>query len=85
MPRAGSAGGNYGPRSFTLSFTPFEVAGRLGELMRARGCAWIFSSATLAVGNDFSHFLGRIGAPGAATLAIGSPFDFARQALLYLP
>jgi ATP-dependent DNA helicase DinG len=72
-------------RSFTLSFTPFEVAGRLGELMRARGCAWIFTSATLAVGNDFSHFLGRIGAPDAATLAIGSPFDFARQALLYLP
>lgn len=74
-----------GSRSFTLAFTPFEVAGRLGELMRARGCAWIFTSATLAIGADFSHFLGRIGATAAETLAIGSPFDFARQALLYLP
>ncbi|MGQ0383670.1 MAG: ATP-dependent DNA helicase [Gammaproteobacteria bacterium] len=72
-------------RGFTVSFTPFEVAGRLGELMRAQGGAWIFTSATLAVGEDFSHFLGRVGAPGAATVRIDSPFDFECQALLYLP
>jgi ATP-dependent DNA helicase DinG len=74
-----------GPRGFTLSFTPFEVATRLGELMKAQGGAWIFTSATLAVGDDFSHFLGRIGAPAAPSVRIDSPFDFARQALLYLP
>ncbi len=34
--------------------------------MRAQGGAWIFTSATLAVGEDFSHFLGRIGAPHGA-------------------
>lgn len=72
-------------QSFLLSYRPFEVADRLGELMRGRGCAWIFTSATLAINGDFSHFLGRIGAPEADTLAIGSPFDFERQALLYLP
>ncbi len=72
-------------RGFTVSFTPFEVATRLGELMRAQGGAWIFTSATLAVGDDFSHFLGRIGAAGAHSVRIDSPFDFGRQALLYLP
>ncbi len=72
-------------RGFTLAFTPFEVATRLGELMRAQGGAWIFTSATLAVGDDFSHFLGRVGATGAASVRIDSPFDFARQVLLYLP
>ncbi len=72
-------------RSFSLSFTPFEVATRLGELMRAQGGAWIFTSATLAVGDDFSHFLGRIGAESAPSVRIDSPFDFERQALLYLP
>jgi ATP-dependent DNA helicase DinG len=72
-------------RGFTVSFTPFEVAERLGELMRAQGGAWIFTSATLAVGDDFSHFLGRIGASGAQSVRIDSPFDFERQALLYLP
>ena len=45
-----------GRGSFTLAFTPFEVATRFGELMRAQGGAWIFTSATLAVGDDFSHF-----------------------------
>ncbi|HET8692881.1 MAG TPA: ATP-dependent DNA helicase, partial [Steroidobacteraceae bacterium] len=40
-----------GKGGFTLAFTPFEVATRLGELMRAQGGAWIFTSATLAVGD----------------------------------
>ena len=74
-----------GRGSFTLAFTPFEVATRLGELMRAQGGAWIFTSATLAVGDDFSHFLGRIGAPAARTVRIESPFDFESQARIFLP
>ncbi|MBF8292598.1 MAG: hypothetical protein HW392_1425 [Steroidobacteraceae bacterium] len=53
--------------------------------MRAQGGAWIFTSATLAVGDDFSHFLGRVGATGAASVRIDSPFDFERQVLLHLP
>jgi ATP-dependent DNA helicase DinG len=72
-------------RSFTLGFSPFEVADRLKELMTSRPCAWVFTSATLAIGDDFGHFLDRIGATGARTLRVPSPFDFERQALLYLP
>ena len=72
-------------RSFTLGFSPFEVAGRLRELMTSRPCAWVFTSATLAIGEDFAHFLDRIGATGARTLRVQSPFDFERQAMLYLP
>jgi ATP-dependent DNA helicase DinG len=72
-------------RSFTLGFSPFEVADRLRELMTSRPCAWVFTSATLAIGDDFGHFLDRIGATGARTLRVASPFDFERQAMLYLP
>jgi ATP-dependent DNA helicase DinG len=86
------AGGDDGLRwaeagrgGFTLAFTPFEVATRLGELMRAQGGAWIFTSATLAVGDDFSHFLSRIGAPAAQSVKIDSPFDFESQAMILLP
>jgi len=74
-----------GRGSFTLAYTPFEVATRLGELMRAQGGAWIFTSATLAVGEDFSHFLARIGAPDARAVRIESPFDFESQARIFLP
>jgi ATP-dependent DNA helicase DinG len=84
-PDAGIRWVEAGTRGYTLSFTPFEVAERLGELMRAHGGAWIFTSATLAVGEDFSHFLGRVGAPAAPSVRIESPFDFESQALIYLP
>ncbi len=72
-------------QNWTLQFTPFEVAERLRKFMTAAPCAWIFTSATLAVGEDFSHFTRRIGQSEARTVRIDSPFDYRRQALLYLP
>ena len=69
----------------SLHYTPFEIADRLREYVEARPCAWVFTSATLAIGADFSHFAQRIGLPDARTLHIGSPFDYASQARLYLP
>jgi ATP-dependent DNA helicase DinG len=72
-------------RAFTFEFTPFEVAERLRAQVDARPCAWVYTSATLAVGRDFSHYTRRVGADDARTLQIASPFDFARQARLYLP
>src|SRR5690606_23183670 len=47
--------------------------------------AWIFTSATLAVGEDFGHFRRELGVPEAQARRWESPFDFASQALLYLP
>jgi len=39
----------------------------------------------LSVGDDFSHFSNRLGFTAAEELKIDSPFDYARQGLLYLP
>jgi len=69
----------------TLQFTPFEIAERLREYVESRPCAWIFTSATLAIGSDFSHFAARIGLNEARTLRIDSPFDYRDQARLFLP
>jgi ATP-dependent DNA helicase DinG len=68
-----------------LQFTPFEIAERLREYVQARPCAWVFTSATLAIGDDFSHFAARIGLSEARTLRIDSPFDYAEQSRLFLP
>ncbi|HEY2679588.1 MAG TPA: ATP-dependent DNA helicase [Steroidobacteraceae bacterium] len=68
-----------------LQFTPFEIAERLREYVESRPCAWVFTSATLAIGEDFSHFAARIGLPDARTLRIDSPFDYRDQARLFLP
>lgn len=68
-----------------LQYTPFEIAERLREYVESRPCAWVFTSATLAIGEDFSHFSARIGLPEARTLRIGSPFDYPTQARIFLP
>jgi ATP-dependent DNA helicase DinG len=70
---------------WVLQFTPFEIAERLREYVESRPCAWIFTSATLAIGEDFSHFAARIGLDHARTLRIDSPFDFRDQVRLFLP
>jgi ATP-dependent DNA helicase DinG len=72
-------------RGFTLSLLPFEVANRFQALIRARPCAWIFTSATLSLGEDFSHFTSRLGLAEAETLKIDSPFNYETQSILYLP
>jgi ATP-dependent DNA helicase DinG len=69
----------------TLQFTPFEIAERLREYVESRPCAWIFTSATLAIASDFSHFAARIGLSEARTLRIDSPFDYRDQTRLFLP
>ncbi|MDP8984178.1 MAG: ATP-dependent DNA helicase [Pseudomonadota bacterium] len=69
----------------SLHFTPFEIADRLRAYVEARPCAWVFTSATLAIGEDFAHFATRIGLPEARTLRIESPFDYPSQARIFLP
>ncbi len=73
------------PRGFALHLLPFDIAERFRALIEARSCAWIFTSATLAVGGDFTPFTGRLGLADAETVKIDSPFDYERQSLLYLP
>jgi len=73
------------PNGLLLQYTPFEVAQRLREYVESRPCAWVFTSATLAIGADFSHFSARIGLPDARTVQIDSPFDYRDQARIFLP
>lgn len=72
-------------RGFALSLLPFDISARFRSLVQARRCAWVLTSATLSLGDDFSHFTSRLGLGEAATLKIDSPFDYERQSLLYLP
>jgi ATP-dependent DNA helicase DinG len=70
---------------FVLHATPLEVAGLFREQMQAQSCAWVFTSATLAVGDDFEHFRLQLGLEEARSLRLDSPFDYRRNALLYMP
>ena len=72
-------------RGFVLTATPLDVAPTFQERMAAQPGAWIFTSATLAVGSSFDHFAARLGLTDYMALRLDSPFDFARNALLYHP
>ena len=74
-----------GPRHVGLHYAPVDVARELGTLLAAQSCAWVLTSATLAVGEDFSHYRRRAGVARARALRFESPFDFREQALIYLP
>jgi ATP-dependent DNA helicase DinG len=69
----------------SFHLVPLDVAEQLGNLVQAHSAAWVCTSATLAIGESFDHFMERIGMRDARTARFGSPFDYESQALMYLP
>ncbi len=68
-----------------LAWAPVDVGPALGELLWDDGPTAVLVSATLATGDDFRFVRERLGIREANEVAVGSPFDFRSQALLYLP
>lgn len=76
-------------QSVSLNATPLHVASVFKRQLEGQLRAWIFTSATLAVGNDFSHYCNEMGLSWLekppVTAVWGSPFEYAEQAVLYAP
>ena len=72
-------------RGFRLSRTPLDVAGPLAQHRARSQAAWVFTSATLAIGGRFEHYAIKLGLKDPTTLLAPSPFDWPVQALCYLP
>jgi len=72
-------------QSLQLHRTPLSIAPIFNKQREGAPRAWIFTSATLAAKNDFSHFTSQMGLELATAKSWPSPFDYARQALLYVP
>ncbi|GAC1634523.1 MAG: ATP-dependent DNA helicase [Nevskia sp.] len=72
-------------RGGALYAAPVEPTEGFKRFMGAYPGAWVFTSATLAAGADFTHFTATLGIEDAETLTLQSPFDYAEQARLYLP
>lgn len=71
--------------SLRLNSTPIDIADVFSSQMRQHPATWVFTSATLAVGDSFSHFQQQLGLFDAQTGKWDSPFDFQHQALWYVP
>jgi ATP-dependent DNA helicase DinG len=72
-------------QGFSLHSTPLDLAQPLRELREQSHAAWIFTSATLSIAGDFTHFARQLGLDDPHTVCLQSPFDYQRQALAYLP
>jgi ATP-dependent DNA helicase DinG len=72
-------------RSFSLHLTPLRVGDVFRNHRRRFQAGWVFTSATLAVGEDFSHFSASLGVEDGRTAQWESPFDFKHNTLLYMP
>ena len=68
-----------------MNATPLSIAEVFREQIDERARSWIFTSATLSVGGDFSHYRAQMGLSDAITQAWESPFDYSANALLYVP
>lgn len=73
---------NHGAQFHATPLAPGETFARMRE---GQTQAWILTSATLTLAGRFDRFASEIGLPQATTRRWESPFDFGRQALLYLP
>jgi ATP-dependent DNA helicase DinG len=71
--------------SLQLNATPLVIAEIMQKQMSGHPRAWIFTSATLAVQEDFAHYCSEMGLAEACSARWESPFDYPRQALLYAP
>ena len=76
-------------QTLSLNATPLSIASIFKRQLDGHPRAWVFTSATLAVGPDFGHYCRELGLhwlePPPDTALWGSPFDYPQQAILYAP
>ncbi len=75
------------PRSsdVTLNSAPIYVGDLLEDALYSKKETVIMTSATLSASGSFDHVSGRLGFSDSRRLALGSPFDFYKSALIYVP
>lgn len=70
---------------YTLHDTPIEISEEFRALMKSYASSWIFTSATLAVGDSFKGFSEPLGIDDAQFTLLDSSFNFQSQSMLMLP
>jgi len=70
---------------FIIHKTPIDISDPLTKFREENQAAWILTSATLAVNKSFAHFQKETGFFDSETLLVDSPFDYERNAMIYVP
>jgi len=81
----GSAASGRDLSRIVLRASPVDVSRIARDVLFERMRAVVLTSATLAVDESFEYLKGRLGIRQADELRVASDFDYAAQALLYMP
>ena len=73
------------PHQARLVESPLDIRDAMREEMQGAPKAWIFTSATLGDDERLSWFTESAGLEDAPTLRVGSPFDYANHARVFVP
>nr|WP_211948154.1 ATP-dependent DNA helicase [Cupriavidus yeoncheonensis] len=68
-----------------LHRTPLSIAPIFTRQREGHPRAWVFTSATLSVKGNFTHYAAQLGLNKDNSLTLPSPFDYGKQGLLYVP
>ncbi len=71
--------------SVQLHLTPLSIAPIFSRQRAGQPRAWIFTSATLSVRGNFTHYAAQLGLDRDRSMTLDSPFDYASQGLMYVP
>ncbi len=72
-------------KSVQFNMTPFSVSESFEKFRNKNKISWIFTSATLAVNDNFDFFQNSLGLNDTTTKKLDSPFNFKDNACLYVP
>ena len=72
-------------RNFVLRVTPASFAEDFRRWLDLAGATWIFASATIAVGGDFSFFRDELGLSDVQAVRYSSPFLYEEQTAMLVP
>lgn len=72
-------------KHLVLHQTPLSIADKFSDYVNRDKCAWVFTSATLAVNGSVEHFASKLGLNSCEQLVLDSPFDYKNQAMLVVP
>ena len=73
------------PRGFVVHVSPVSISSELSAHFNNPAPSWIFTSATLAVGDKFDHIRESLGLEDVIEKQFASPFEYEAQVLAYVP
>jgi ATP-dependent DNA helicase DinG len=75
-------------KNFRINETPLHIGSAVQSVMGSRQVSRVFTSATLSINHDFSHYLEQMGLGTVDDVDVyswDSPFNYQQQSMLYVP